>query len=94
MKRTKVVEHLREIWGKIYNYEPDMMNDDPLTMRVKQVINNSAKISKNDRALFLIYTEAGSLQNVVKLLQPDIRVSKSTLRNEIARIKSLIIQSL
>ena len=95
MRRIKAEgNNLRQIWEGIHNLQPDAENDDDAMFRLKQVINDPTKISKHDRELFLIYAEVGSLQTVANLMAPEFRVSKSTIRSEIARIRREIIKNL
>lgn len=95
MRRIKAEgDNLRQIWEGIHNLRPDAENDDDAMFRLKQVINDPTKIRKHDRELFLIYAEVGSLQTVANLMASEFRVSKSTIRSEIARIRREIIKNL
>lgn len=94
MRRTKVVEAIRPLWRKIQSLTPDIVNDDYATFRIKNLLNDPDIISTQDRVLFILYSEVGSLQNLANLLSSEFRISKSTLRNEIARIKRIIRENL
>lgn len=95
MRRIKAEgDNLRQIWEGIHNLRPDAENDDDEMYRLKQVINDPTKIDKRDRELFLIYVEVGSLQTLANLMASEFRVSKSTIRSEIARIRREIIKNL
>lgn len=95
MKRIKVEGNdIRQIWRNLHNFQPDADNDDDAMYRLKQVLNDPNKIEANDRALFILYSEVGSLQTLATLLSSEFRVSKSSIRSEIARIRREIIKNL
>lgn len=95
MKRIKADGNdIRAIWANAHHFLPDADNDDDAMYRIKQVLNDRAKISRQDRELFLLYCEVGSLQTLANLMASEFRVSKSTIRSEIARIRREILKNL
>lgn len=92
--KPKIIGDIRQLWRLSCDIEPDLLRDDEQTLRVKEVLNDSRIISREDRNLFILYTEVGSLQKLSNELAPELKISKSTLRKEIARIRQQILQAL
>lgn len=68
-----------------YEYNPDIMNDEPERLRVvKYIINN--RLSDYSRDLMLLYLSVGSYRKLGDLLD----VSHSSIELEIIRIKQQI----
>lgn len=94
MKRIKTDGDIGDISKAFEDYAPNADIDDDDIYRIKKLLRDCKAITRQDRALFLLYAEVGSLQNLARLVCPIFRVSKSTIRNEIARIRRIILQSL
>lgn len=70
------------------DYRPDSLSDDDNLLRLKRAV--ATVLPPEDRVLFIIYTEVRSLSRMAAALN----VSKSTVRNEIARIRQSLINAL
>lgn len=69
-------------------YRPDTTTDDDAMLRIKGAM--ARVLSPDERMLFIIYAEVRSLSRMAAALN----VSKSTVRNEIARIRQSLINAL
>lgn len=94
MKKCKIIGDIRQLWRTSGELLPNPMTDTDAELRVKMVLNDSSKVKPTDRTLFILYTEAGSLRKLAELIAPEFKISKSTLRNEIARIRQQILANL
>lgn len=70
------------------DYRPDSLSDDDNLLRLKKAV--ATVLPPEDRVLFIIYTEVRSLSRMAAAFN----VSKATMRNEIYRIRQLIINAL
>ena len=72
----------------VCDYRPDSFSDDDDLLRLKKTV--ATVLPPEDRVLFIIYTEVRSLSRMAAAFN----VSKATMRNEIYRIRQLIINAL
>lgn len=70
------------------DYRPDARTDNDELFRLKKAMNTL--LPPEDLALFIIYAEVKSLRRMAEALN----VSKSTMRNEIDRIRKRILDAL
>lgn len=92
-RKAKLIGDIRLLWRGLDEFRPNPTKDDDQTYHLKESLF-SGNIDKRDVALFCFYTDIGSLQKVVDCIAPEFKVSKSTIRNEIARIRREILNNL
>jgi len=92
-RKAKLIGDIRLLWRGLDEFRPNPTKDDDQTYRLKEALF-SGNIDRRDVALFCFYTEVGSLRKVADLISAEFPISKSTLLNEIARIRREILNNL
>ena len=82
---NEIVKYFRSIKAE-YKHNPDIMcPDDPRVSRLKWIIDN--KLSQVDKTIILLYIDCQSYRKLGKML----RLSHMTVRDEVIRIKQIIL---